>query len=255
MVNLKFMESGAFGSIYKVVDEETADKLDIKEPCDKNTCIKTCSLEAGSKEFEILRRIQHTNIIKCLFGYYDFEMNIYVLGIQLMQGDVFKYRKEVKIKQFINQVMDGIVYLHSHNIIHADIKPQNILIRKIGNDHHYCITDFNTAYVYKSNNKHLKFKTIENKIMGTINFCSLFVLLHCQPYRRDDLESLFITCLFLTNKDINESLFTTESNEKTLRKFRLCMNEYSTIKYLRSLYFFQDIEYDDVKQLIINDLT
>jgi serine/threonine protein kinase len=75
---------------------------------------------------------------------------------------------------------EGIEFLHSIcGILHCDIKPQNILIKKT-NEITFCIIDFNTAYVYKQGNMHKKFKADYTcqQIIGTLTFSSIFVLLY-----------------------------------------------------------------------------
>jgi len=252
---ITFIDSGAFGNVYKISETGT-DTIVLRETIkdEKNTCLKLCSVEDGSKEHEFLKKLNHKNVIKTYFGYFDIDIDTYIIALYLMSGDVYKYRKEIKIDMFINQMMSALQYIHSNNIIHCDIKPQNILFKKIANDQLFCLTDFNTAHIYKMNNTHMKFKKIEDdRIIGTINFCSLFVLLKCHPYKRDDLESLFITILFLANDDLDENIFTKEKNEKILRKFRLCMYEYNTIKQIRSYNFYESIDYKLIQSLLISD--
>jgi len=263
-VNLKFIDNGAFGNIYKVVKEDTNYKLELKEYSknaelylrkdDQNICIKTCSLDYGAKEYEYLKKLTHNSIVKVLFGYFDIDNNIYIIGMNLMHGNVVSFKQNINITNFIDQMMQGLQFIHDNNIVHCDIKPQNILYKKYSADIIYCISDFNIAYIYKNNHQHIKFKqNVDNKIIGTLNFCSLFCLLKCYPYRRDDIESLFITCLFIKNTELDEKLFTKETNDKILRKFRLCMYQYHTIQKVRLYKFYQDLDYETIRQLLHKD--
>lgn len=263
-IYLKYLDSGAFSNIYKVTKEITKDKITIRYDNnnlkdifnEKNICIKLSTLESGSKEYEFLKQLNHKNVIKTYFGYFDNEINLYIIGMNLYHGNLSDYKTNINFISFVNQMIDGIKYIHSLNIVHCDIKPQNILIKKLSNNElQFSIIDFNTSYIYKHNNMHIKFKkSYDNKIIGTINYCSLFILLKSYPYRRDDLESLFITCLYI-NSDLDEKLFTSENNLNVLRKFRLCMYQYKTIQTLRSYKFFEDIDYKLIKDLIIDDLN
>mmetsp|Transcript_12876 Transcript_12876/g.6377 ORF Transcript_12876/g.6377 Transcript_12876/m.6377 type:complete len:105 (-) Transcript_12876:539-853(-) len=35
---------------------------------------------------------------------------------------------ETKIKGYFRDIVDGLDYLHTHNVIHRDMKPQNVLL-------------------------------------------------------------------------------------------------------------------------------
>lgn len=50
--------------------------------------------------------------------------------------------EEVEIAKVISQIADALRYLHSHSLVHFDVKPENILIDAKGN---YFLSDFDTA--------------------------------------------------------------------------------------------------------------
>lgn len=109
----------------------------------------------------------HPNIVNV----YDVgdENGIYYIVMELVEGITLKqyidkkgaleYRETVSIAI---QVAQGIEAAHRHNIIHKDIKPQNIIISKEGK---VKVTDFGIAKATTSN-------TIDSSAMGSVHYIS-----------------------------------------------------------------------------------
>lgn len=93
------------------------------------------------KEFTLVCNLNHTNILKP-FTFDIVEGAPYIVMPFCEKGSASKLigkATEAEIWNFASQVADGLAYLHSHQIIHQDIKPLNILINS---DNQYLITDF-----------------------------------------------------------------------------------------------------------------
>lgn len=109
----------------------------------------------------------HPNIVNV----YDVgdENGIYYIVMELVEGITLKqyidkkgaleYRETVSIAI---QVAQGIEAAHKHNIVHKDIKPQNIIISKEGK---VKVTDFGIAKATTSN-------TIDSSAMGSVHYIS-----------------------------------------------------------------------------------
>ena len=93
--------------------------------------------EALRKEFETGYRLEHPNLVRYISLDNDSILIEYVEGETLSQRlssnpDYFKNRKNTD--KFIRQLLNVIGYLHSHQVLHLDLKPDNILITRINDD-------------------------------------------------------------------------------------------------------------------------
>lgn len=108
------------------------------------------------KEYDILLLLNHPNIIKTYGLFY--ENNNYYLVFEYCEIDLFDYLEnnvinEKECSAISYQILLGIKHCHDNNIIHRDIKTENIIIK----DGIYKLIDFGHATYYK--NKKLKKKT------------------------------------------------------------------------------------------------
>ena len=93
--------------------------------------------EALRKEFETGYRLEHPNLVRYISLDNDSILMEYVEGDTLSQRlasnpDYFMNRKNTD--KFIRQLLDVIGYLHSHQVLHLDLKPDNILFTRINDD-------------------------------------------------------------------------------------------------------------------------
>ena len=93
--------------------------------------------EALRKEFETGYRLEHPNLVRYLSLDHDGILMEYVDGETLSHRlaanpDYFKNRKHTD--KFIRQLLDALGYLHSHQVLHLDLKPDNILFTRINDD-------------------------------------------------------------------------------------------------------------------------
>jgi serine/threonine protein kinase len=98
------------------------------------------------------------------------------------------------------QMIQRVQSLHEKSLIHRDIKPDNFLFGINEKSEILYLIDLGFCKRYiLDNNKHITNKNTQN-IIGSPTFVSLNVHRLCQPSRRDDIESILYTLLFLINK-------------------------------------------------------
>lgn len=109
------------------------------------------------RELSILRSIEHPNIIR-IEGWTNDNKNFYMAqkkGISIYEA--INETKELNMGKFYNNIFDkmfnAIDFLHQGNIVHLDIKKDNIVFFKTGNIYEPCLIDFGLAtYGYRYSN-------------------------------------------------------------------------------------------------------
>ncbi|MBN3272646.1 DAPK3 kinase, partial [Polyodon spathula] len=91
------------------------------------------SREEIEREVNILREIQHPNIIT-LHDIFENKTDVILILELVSGGELFDFLAEKEslteeeATQFLKQILDGVQYLHSKSIAHFDLKPENIML-------------------------------------------------------------------------------------------------------------------------------
>ncbi|KAF8163339.1 hypothetical protein B0H34DRAFT_672360 [Crassisporium funariophilum] len=134
--------AGSFGKVYLGMDASSGLLMAVKQvelPTGSapNQERKKSMLSALEREIELLKNLQHENIVQYLYSSIDAEyLNIfleYVPGgsvTALLRN--YGAFEEPLVKNFVRQILQGLDYLHERDIIHRDIKGANILVDNKG---------------------------------------------------------------------------------------------------------------------------
>ena len=105
--------------------------------CLKRIDLHKCGKDINKihKEIEILSQLDHPNIIKLLDQFETCDYLYLVLELML-EGDVIdtifksRYYSEHDVSGMLHNLVSGLFHIHSLNIVHRDIKMDNLLVHK-----------------------------------------------------------------------------------------------------------------------------
>ena len=133
---------GGFGSVGLYKKISTGDLYTIKS-VDINIMKEKKLSKTLQNERNIMKEISSDYLVTTYYLFKD-KVNYYFVMEYLPGGDVYKLLSSIilpfsTIQLIVAETLLAVHYLHSKNIIHHDIKPENILISKNG---HFKLSDF-----------------------------------------------------------------------------------------------------------------
>ncbi len=131
----KAVGKGAYGTVYAAIDTKTNLPVAIKKI--SHVFSNLVETRRTLREMQLMRQLSHTNILKSIdalrpASYSTFD-DMYLV-FELMSTDLHQIilsrqtLTDEHVQFFIYQVLRGIKYLHSVNILHRDLKPSNLLL-------------------------------------------------------------------------------------------------------------------------------
>ena len=148
---IKELGKGSYGTVYTVRSKLDSNVYVLKK-MDLNH-LKESQQKECYREISILRKVNHQNIIKYYSSFLENESLCLIMEYAEL-GDLYSLIKHYKRhKKFFDElilwriayeVLTGLEYLHSNNIIHRDIKCLNLFLSK---DHHIKIGDLGVSTI------------------------------------------------------------------------------------------------------------
>mmetsp|Transcript_24103 Transcript_24103/g.58614 ORF Transcript_24103/g.58614 Transcript_24103/m.58614 type:complete len:690 (-) Transcript_24103:256-2325(-) len=127
---------GASAVVYKCVRQQTGETLAVK-------CVDTRwqrlaanrdrELVKLKREMDILRKLRHPRIVN-LVNIFEEADQAYIVQELVTGGELFDEilrqgsLTEVETRNVMQQLVEGLTYLHQEGVVHRDLKPENILV-------------------------------------------------------------------------------------------------------------------------------
>jgi mitogen-activated protein kinase 4/6 len=165
-INLRPIGHGGNAVVYSATDSD----------CDKEVAIKKLSFsdrrgcKYALRELRLMRRLQHENVVTVyeVLGSNGFSLergghinmnetsSVYIVQ-ELLHTDLYQLVQQEQLTQehvrlFTYQLLRGLKYIHSANVLHRDLKPMNLLINV--EDLVLKIADFGLARVLDDDYSH-----------------------------------------------------------------------------------------------------
>ncbi|XP_070598882.1 death-associated protein kinase 1 [Erythrolamprus reginae] len=203
------------------------------------------SREDIEREVNILKEIQHPNVIT-LHDVYESKMDVILILELVAGGELFDFLAEKEslteeeATEFLKQILNGVKYLHSLQIAHFDLKPENIMLleRNIPKPH-IKIIDFGLAHKIDFSNE---FKNI----FGTPEFVAPEIVNYEPLGLEADMWSIGVITYILLS---GASPFLGETKQETLANV-------SAVNYDFEEEFFNNtsaLAKDFIRRLLIKD--
>ncbi len=146
----KYIGRGSFSFVYKGHHHKTNQTVAIKK-------MELDSVDDNLRnhirsEIKLMKKLRHPNIVILIDVLHDNKGSVYLIMEYCPGGDLatFLNRKPLKekyAKKYIQQIANAMEYLVSRNIMHRDLKPQNIMLH---DPNTIKLTDFGFAKVFDS---------------------------------------------------------------------------------------------------------
>jgi len=167
--------TGAMGTVYRVIDENTGQELAAKvlnpQWHSDSIALKRFEIEAAAAG-----ELNHPNIAQVYSCHADnksaFLLMEYVDGPSLSQ--VLQRDRVIETGKMVNlllQICDALEYAHARGVVHRDLKPSNIIVRELPAGNVAKLVDFGIAKVAPANKSATQL-TQMGQVFGTPSYMS-----------------------------------------------------------------------------------
>ena len=128
--------SGVYGTVKKVYLRKHPDTIRALKIISKDILMEEIDSEKVLDEIIKLKNLEHENLGK-IYDFYNDEKNYYIITDFFEQGDLLDkittidWTNQDIFKSIMKQIFEALSFLHSENVLHGDIKLENIMIYNI----------------------------------------------------------------------------------------------------------------------------
>lgn len=217
----KVIHASIRSHLYLVIEEATDKPFVLKAPS-ANFSDDAIYLQGFMREAWVGERIKHGNVMRVQnvnneskFLYHICE---YIEGQTLSEWMHDHPNPDIaQVRNIIEQVISALRAFQRLDLVHRDLKPDNIMIDQYG---HIKLIDYGTVFVASLDENHETIK--EDVPHGSLNYIAPETLLHMQSDSLSDLFSLGVICY---------EMLTGELPYKPMQRAEVTFKDYSEFQY------------------------
>ncbi|XP_031440531.1 cyclin-dependent kinase-like 2 isoform X2 [Clupea harengus] len=133
--NLGLVGEGSYGMVLKCRNRETGKIVAVKKflECEDDKSVKKIAL----REIKMLKQLRHENLVSLLevckrrrrwYLVFEFVDRNLLDELELHPSGL----EQNRCRAYLYQILRALNYCHQHNIIHRDVKPENVLVSQQG---------------------------------------------------------------------------------------------------------------------------
>ncbi|KAI2618529.1 Pkinase-domain-containing protein [Hypoxylon sp. NC1633] len=141
---------GHFAEVCLCVEKSTGQRYAVKIFTKNPGTEERSKMDGLQQEIAVLMGVSHPNVL-CLKDTFNEKNGVYLILELAPEGELFNFivmkqkLTEVESRKLFIQLFQGIKYLHDRNIVHRDVKPENILL--VDKELHVKLADFGLAKI------------------------------------------------------------------------------------------------------------
>src|SRR5580692_2828832 len=157
----RVVADGGMGRVYEGIDKQTDTRVAVKV-LHEDVARDDVALERFKREYEISALLPHEHIVSVLDFQRDLVSSTWLLVMEFLDGEELRYilkREKVlppeRLVRMLSQTAIGLDEAHQRNLIHRDLKPDNLFLCGTRDGDIVKILDFGSAKDKGSNKKKL----------------------------------------------------------------------------------------------------